>query len=101
MAAFREFTRFLKEYRVIAISVAFIISLAALAFVQSLVNDIILPILRPVLSPESLTWEGMMLVMGPVNLRIGSFLSATLTLIMTVIILYVLIDRILRWKPKK
>ena len=101
MVAYKPFIKFLKEYRVVAISVAFIISLAALSFVQSLVNDIILPILRPIISPESIRWEDMVLAIGPVNLRIGSFLSASLSLILIVIILYVFIERILHWKPKK
>jgi len=101
MVYFGRFIKFLREYRIVAISVAFVISLATLNFIQSLTNDIILPALRPIISPESVRWEEMVFFIGSVNLRIGSFLSASLSLLLTLIILYILIDRILHWKPKK
>jgi len=96
----KAFEEFIKKYRIVSISVAFIISLAASAFIQSLVNDILLPLLRPILSPESLVWEEMTFAVGTVNLRIGSFLSAFLNLSITLAILYLVIDRILKWEPK-
>ncbi|PIN74149.1 large conductance mechanosensitive channel protein MscL [Candidatus Woesearchaeota archaeon CG10_big_fil_rev_8_21_14_0_10_45_16] len=97
---FKGFKIFLKEYRIIAVSVAFIVSLASLSFIQSFVNDILLPILRPFVS-NSATWEEMILPIGSVNLRVGSFLSSFLSLLIILILLYVVVARILRWKPKK
>ncbi|MFH1307962.1 MAG: MscL family protein [archaeon] len=97
----KNFVRFLKEYRVVAISVAFIISLAALSFIQSIVNDVILPIFRALFARDTLIWEDMILPIGSVNIRIGSFLSAFLSLLLTVILLYIVIDRIIKWKPKR
>ncbi len=96
-----RFITFLKEYRVIAISVAFIAGMAALNFVQSLVNDVILPLLRPLISSESLTWEEMMISLGPANIRIGSFLSATIGLLLVMFFLYITVDKILRWKQQR
>jgi len=101
MAIFKRFIEFLREYRIIAISVAFIVSLASLNFVQSIVNDIILPLLRPIISSKSLTWEEMILHIGSANIRIGSFLSAFLSLLIIITFLYIFVDRILHWKPKK
>lgn len=101
MALLDDLRKFLREYRVIAITVAFVISLAALNFIQSFVNDIVLPILRPIISPESPKWEEIVFSIGPINLRVGTFLSASISLLLTVIILYVIVDRILHWKPKK
>jgi len=97
---FKEFKRFLKEYRVIAISVAFIIGIAALNLIQSFIDDIILPILRPLISSETLTWEELIIPIGPANIRIGSFLSSFLSLLFIVIFLYLFIDKLLKWKPK-
>ena len=69
---------FLKEYRVIGISIGFIVAIAASNFVQSLVNDIILPLLRPLVSRGTTQWEDMIFSVGSINFRIGSFLSSFL-----------------------
>jgi large conductance mechanosensitive channel len=99
--ALERFVGFLKEYRIIAISVAFIVGIAALNFIQSIVNDILLPLLRPFISSESVTWENLVIPIGSANIRIGSFLSAFFSLLLIVILLYIFVDRILRWKPHK
>lgn len=101
MAFFKRFTGFLKEYRIIAISVAFIVGMASLNFVQALVNDIILPVIRPIVSRKFVIWEDMILSIGSVNIRIGSFLSAFISLLLILIFLYIFVDIILHWKPKK
>ncbi len=101
MVIFKRFTEFLRGYRIIAISVAFIVGMVALNFVQSIVNDIILPIIRAIFFSESLMWEDTILSIGSANIRIGSFLSAFLSLLLIVLFMYIFIDRLLHWKPKK
>jgi large conductance mechanosensitive channel len=44
MGIIKEFKEFLEEYKVMGLAVAFIIAVAATALVQSLVNNIIMPI---------------------------------------------------------
>jgi len=101
MVLFKRFVGFLKEYRIIAISVAFIIGMAALNFIQSLVNDIILPIVRPLIFSSADRWEEIIFPIGSANIRIGSFLSTSISLLLMVIFLYIFVDRILHWKPKR
>jgi large-conductance mechanosensitive channel len=101
MVVLKEFKNFLREYRIVALSAAFIIGLAASNFIQSLVNDILLPILRPFISSGNTRWEDIVLSVGSVNLRIGSFLSAFLNLFIILLFLYFFIDKFLKWKPKK
>ncbi|MFH1426289.1 MAG: MscL family protein [Candidatus Kerfeldbacteria bacterium] len=101
MKPFKRFQAFLKEYRIIGISVAFIIGMAGLDLVQSLVNDIILPLLRPLFSARFETWEDIVFQLGSANIRIGSFLSATISLLLIVLFLYLIVERVLHWKPKK
>ncbi|MFH1396224.1 MAG: MscL family protein [archaeon] len=101
MAVLKGFKKFVKEYRIIGISIGFIIAIAASNFIQSIINDIILPIIRVLISSESLVWEDMILPIGSVNIRIGSFLSAFLSLLFIILFLYIFIDKILHWKPKK
>lgn len=101
MAVLKGFIGFLKEYRIIAISVAFIVGMAALNFVQSIVNDIILPLMRPLFPSKFAVWEDITIPIGSANIRLGSFLSAFFSLILIVFFLYVFVDKILHWKPKK
>jgi len=98
---FKRFAGFLREYRIIAISVAFIVGMAALNFVQSIVNDIFLPLLRPIISRNTLTWEELVIPIGSANIRIGIFLSTFFSFLLIVLFLYIFVDRILHWKPKK
>ncbi|MDP3989782.1 MAG: MscL family protein [archaeon] len=81
MAVLKGFKKFLKEYRVIGISIGFVVAIAASNFIQSLINDILLPVLRPLISKSSVVWEDMVLSIGSVNLRIGLFLSTFLNLL--------------------
>ena len=57
MDVLKDFKYFLKEYKIIGISIGFIVAIVASNFIQSLVNDIILPILRPLISRGSVVWE--------------------------------------------
>lgn len=101
MSVLKGFRNFLRDYRIIALSVAFIVGLAASNLIQSVVNDVLLPILRPLISSGSLRWEEMILPIGPINIRIGSFLSAFLNLFFIILVLYLFIAKILKWKPKR
>ena len=99
MKAARNFESFLKKYRIVALSIAFVFSLAVANFIQSFVNDILLPILRPLLSDT--TWEAAVLQLGPVTLRLGSFLSAFFNLMIIATLLYFFVDKMLKWEPSK
>jgi large conductance mechanosensitive channel len=101
MAFFKRFSGFLKEYRVIAISVAFIIGMVGFNFIQSFVNDIILPLIRPLFPSQFVRWEDIAFSIGSANIRIGSFMSSFLNLLLVLVLLFIFVDMILKWKPKK
>ncbi len=100
MKFLRNFTGFLKEYRIIGISVAFIIGMAALSFIQSFVNDIILPFIRPLFPDRFEVWEEITFSIGSANIRLGAFLSAFINLLLIIVLLYIFVELILKWKPK-
>lgn len=100
MVFFKNFKKFIKEYRIIGVSIGFVVAIAASNFLQSVINDIFLPILRPFVS-SSVMWEDMVFSIGSINIRIGSFLSKFLNLITILLILYLLIVKLMKWKPKK
>jgi large conductance mechanosensitive channel len=47
MGMMSEFKQFLKEYKVMGLAIAFIMGVAATTLVQSLVNNIIMPLITP------------------------------------------------------
>ena len=47
MSIWSEFMDFIKEYKVMGMAVAFIMGIAATSLVQSLVSDIIMPVITP------------------------------------------------------
>ena len=101
MPLLADFKKFLRDYRIISLSVAFVVSLAASNFILSLVNDVLLPILRPLISSNEVRWEDLIFPIGEINIRIGSFLSASINLFIILLFLYIFITKILKWEPKK
>ncbi|MEK6937785.1 MAG: MscL family protein [Nanoarchaeota archaeon] len=47
MKILKEFKEFLEQYKVMGLAIAFIMAMAANALVQSLVKDIVMPIITP------------------------------------------------------
>ena len=68
----KEFLEFLKEYKVISFGIAFVMGSASTSLVNSLVKDVLMPIIAPLLSSKS--WETAMLNIGRLVLHMGPFL---------------------------
>ena len=47
---FKEFAEFLKEYKVVSLAVAFVMSEASSGLVNSLVKDVLMPLFTPLMS---------------------------------------------------
>lgn len=61
------------EYKVVGLAVAFIMAIAATSLVKSLVDNIIMPILAPLMAGGE--WKTAIIAIGPVELGLGAFLS--------------------------
>lgn len=69
-----EFKEFLREYKVMGLAIAVIMGLAANTLIKSLVDNIIMPIITPLIPGGE--WETATLILGPVALKWGAFLSS-------------------------
>jgi len=94
MGIIKEFMDFLKEYNAIALAIAFIIATAATALVQSLVNDIVMPIVT--LFVPGGAWAEATLTLGPVVLKWGSFLSALINFIILAFVVFIIAKKVLK-----
>lgn len=89
----KEFLEFLKEYKVIALGIAFVMGTAGTNLVNSLVRDVLMPIIAPLLSTQ--TWDKAMLNIGPVSIAYGSFLAALLNFIILAFLVFIIAKKLL------
>lgn len=91
-----EFKEFLYEYKVIGLAVAFIMGVAATALVKSLVDNIIMPLINPVL-PEG-GWQYAMLDVGPFSFGIGAFLAEVINFLIIALVIFLIAKKVLKEK---
>lgn len=89
-----EFKDFLQEYKVTGLAVAFIIGIAATTLVQSLVNNIVMPIISPLIPGGN--WETAVWTIGPVALGWGPFLSAFINFVIIAWVVFLIAKYVLR-----
>ncbi|MCX8178236.1 MAG: large conductance mechanosensitive channel protein MscL [Candidatus Aenigmarchaeota archaeon] len=100
MGFWKEFKEFLSEYKIIGLAIAFIIGSAASALVQSLVNDIIMPVIS-VFIPDG-EWHNAVLQLGPVAIKWGSFLSAAINFLIIALVVFIVAKKLMKEeKPSK
>jgi len=81
-----DFKRFLKEYKVMGLAVAFIMGIYLGALVGALVTDLVMPIVE-LFTPAGLSWED--LVVGP--FRIGHFIGEFITFLIVALVIFLLV----------
>lgn len=94
MQIISEFNEFLREYKVIGLAVAFIMAATATALVQSLVNNIIMPIIG-VMVPSG-SWETATLDIGPVMIKWGAFLSSLINFVIIAFVVFMMAKIVLK-----
>ena len=88
-----EFKDFIKEYNIVAMAIAFIMGLASKDLVNSLVNDIIMPFINPLVPEESL--KGATFTLGPVVLNWGSFAIELVSFVILAFVVFVIAKKLL------
>jgi large conductance mechanosensitive channel len=94
----KNFTEFLKEYKVLTIAVAFVMGTAVNDLVKSFVNNIFMPLLDPFI-PDG-TWETATLSIGSIKVGWGAFTASFLQFFILAFVIYMLVKKLLK-KPQK
>ena len=89
-----EFKDFLTEYKVMALAIAFIMGFAIIALVQSLVNDIIMPIITPFIPGGA--WQTATVTLGPIILKLGSFVGAIINFIIIALVIFMIVKFVMK-----
>jgi large conductance mechanosensitive channel len=94
MGFISEFLDFLKEYKVVPLAIAFIMGVAATALITSLVNNIIMPLISPLLPGGD--WQTAILVLGPFKIGWGPFLASLINFIIIAFVVFLVAKYIFR-----
>ena len=95
----KEFLKFLKEYKVFSLAVAFIMGEATSGLVSSLVKDIFLPIVAPLLSIES--WKTATLSVGPITIAYGTFIADIINFIILALLIFLVARKFLQMEKEE
>jgi len=90
----REFKEFLDQYKVIGLAIAFIMATAATALVQSLVRDIVMPVITPFIPGGG--WQTATLALGPIVISWGSFLAALINFTILAFVIFAVAKWVLK-----
>ncbi len=94
MGMIREFLDFLKEYKVIALAIAFIMGAASTSLVKSLVDNIIMPLITPFMPAGS--WKTATLSIGPIVINYGAFLAELINFIIIALVVFIIAKKVMR-----
>lgn len=94
MGLIKEFNDFLKEYKVIGMAVGIVMGLATVALVNSMVKDMIMPILTPFIPGGA--WQTATLTLGPIVLGWGAFLGALINFVIIALVVFFIAKKIMK-----
>lgn len=94
MSILSEFKEFLKEYKVIGLAIAFIMGVATTALVQSLVNNIIMPLITPFIPGGE--WATAKFTVGSIVISWGAFLAALLNFVILALVVFFIAKKLLK-----
>jgi len=82
----QEFKDFIMKYKVLGLAVAFIMGIYLGALVQSLVDNLVMPIVE-FFTPAGFQWE--LFTLGP--FRVGAFIGDLITFIIVAIVIFLIV----------
>jgi large conductance mechanosensitive channel len=94
MKVMHEFKEFLKEYKVVGLAIAFIMGAAATTFIQSLVNNIVMPLITPFVPKGE--WATATWAVGPFVFGWGAFLAAAINFVILALVVFLFAKFILK-----
>ena len=94
-----EFKEFIQNYKVMGLAVAFILGVYLGLLIQSLVSDLIMPVIGLAL-PGIDNLSTMSIAVGTQEFGIGSFLVALITFIIVAFVIFILVKVTKKWGIK-
>lgn len=92
MGVVQDFAEFLREYKVVGLLVAFTVGTATNDMVKSFVNNVIMPLLLPLIPGDA--WETIVWTLGPAQIRVGAFLSSLINFLVIAVVIFLLVRQL-------
>lgn len=90
----QEFKDFLTEYKVIGLAIAFVMGVAITTLVQSLVNNIIMPVVGLVIPGGD--WQTATVLVGSAKIVWGAFVSALINFVIIALVVFILAKMVMK-----
>lgn len=90
----KEFLEFMREYKVTALAIAFIIGVASTALIKSLVDNIIMPIITPFIPGGA--WKTATFTLGKIVINWGAFLGELINFIIIALVVFLIAKKVLK-----
>ena len=90
----KEFKEFLNEYKVIPLAIAFIMGVTITALIQSLVNNVIMPLITPFIPGGA--WQTATFSMGPIVIGWGAFVGALINFVIIALVVFMIAKFLLK-----
>jgi len=90
----QEFLEFLKEYKVVAVAIAFIMGFAATALIKSMVDNIIMPLIGPLIPGGD--WKTAVFSIGPFKIGWGAFLGEVINFVIIALVVFMIAKKLFK-----
>ena len=90
----REFLQFLKEYKIVGLALAFVMGAASTSLVKSLVDNIIMPLVTPLMPSDG--WRSAVLEIGPFAVKWGAFLAEVINFVILAFVVFIIVKKIFK-----
>ncbi|MBI2146476.1 MscL family protein [Candidatus Woesearchaeota archaeon] len=99
MKVVSEFKEFLKEYKVLALAIAFVMGAASTAMIKSLVDQIIMPLVTPFVPGGA--WKTAAFSWGPFVIGWGQFLGELINFIIIALVVFLIVKKLMKEESEK
>jgi large conductance mechanosensitive channel len=96
MDVLKEFKEFLNEYKVIPLAIAFVMGIAVTVLIQSVVNNLIMPIITPFIPGGA--WQTAVFSIGPIVIGWGALLGAIINFVIIAWVVFMIAKHFLKEK---
>ncbi len=90
----KGFVTFLKEFNVVSLAVGFVMGTASTSLVNSLVKDVLMPVVQSFVSAES--WREATLRVGAVSIAYGSFVAELFNFGILALIIFIVAKKLFK-----
>jgi large conductance mechanosensitive channel len=94
MGLMKDFVDFLKEYKVLALAIAFIIGAALTTLVNALVKDVIMPLITPFIPGGG--WQAATFKAGPFVIAWGDFVANVINFIIIALVVFMIAKKVMK-----